>query len=387
MKKFLFFIILLAIPITFFLWAHFGIVLSAEIMRFFKKSDQISFNPNKCYRASCDVNYKEYDWSKKHFFEIIQLKSQKIFSGHTLFKDGKFSGETINIIGKDNIRLTKQSEKIKNDKKIYVFGGSVAWGFGSKDDLTLPSLIANEFDLQTFNYAQQGWTSTQNLIELIRLISQGKKMEYVIFFDGVNDAIELCNKKNDHLKIDSMVTDSIQSKLKEGTFKPTSFESYFSTFSSLGAVLKYKFIKDYHLKRKSKELETQMYDCHIDKNKTKVVTNYSLNNWKTAKILTENQGGKFYLILQPNPFFDNTKMAHINDIFNLALQDETYKASVTLFFDTISQKLSDKDYFLDLKSIFNDKYEYIYSDWAGHIAPKGYAVIVLEFKEKFNSDF
>ena len=184
-----------------------------------------------------------------------------------------------------------------------------------------------------------------------------------------------------------MLTDSIQSKLTEDTFKKKSFESYFSTFSSLGTVLKYKFIKDYHLKIRLKEFESQMYDCHIDKNKAKVVTNYSLNNWKTAKILTENQGGKFYLILQPNPFFDNTKMDHINDIFNLALQDETYKASVTLFFDTISQKLSDKDYFLDLKSIFNDKYEYIYSDWAGHIAPKGYADIVLEFKEKFNSDF
>lgn len=387
MKKFLFFIILLAIPITFFLWAHFGIILSAEIMRFFKKSDQISFNPNKCYRASCDINYKEYDWSKKHFFETIQLKSQKIFSGHTLFKDGKFSGETINIIGKDNIRLTKQSEKIKNDKKIYVFGGSVAWGFGAKDDITLPSLIANEFNLETYNYAQQGWTSTQNLIELTRLISQGKKMDYVIFFDGVNDAIELCNKNNDYSKIDSMATSTIQSQLNKDVFKPTSFKSYFSTFNSFGTFLKYKFIKDYHLKRKSKELESQLYDCHLDEIKNKVVTNYSLKNWEMAKILTENQGGKFYLLLQPNPFFDNSKMDHIDDIFNLALQDETYKASVISFFNSISKNLSNQDYFLDLKSIFNNRYEYIYSDWAGHIAPKGYEDIVKKFKEKFETDF
>ena len=106
-----------------------------------------------------------------------------------------------------------------------------------------------------------------------------------------------------------------------------------------------------------------------------------------AKILTENQGGKFYLLLQPNPFFDNSKMDHIDDIFNLALQDETYKASVISFFNSISKNLSNQDYFLDLKSIFNNRYEYIYSDWAGHIAPKGYEDIVKKFKEKFETDF
>ena len=386
-KKIFFYIILILIPLTFFLWIHFGIILSAETLRLFKISDQKYFNSEKCYRAACNINYKKYDWAKRHFFEIIELKSNKVFSGSTLWKDGNYSGETINISSNENIRTTKQSSKILDDKSIYIFGGSVAWGFGAKDDLTFPSLIANEFKLKTYNYAQQGWTSSQNLVELMRLISQGKKLDYVIFLDGINDAIELCNRNNNYLNISSLATKSIQEKINRDDFKSTTFESFLSTFRSFGTFLKYRFVKDYHIKKQKKVMEVQKYDCHVNKEKAENVTNYALKNWEMAKILTEHQGGKFFLILQPNPFFDNTKMYHTNDIFDLALQDKTYKRSITLFFNTISKKLSDESYFLDLKSIFKNKYDYIYSDWAGHFSPEGYNDILFEFKRNFAKDF
>ena len=58
----------------------------------------------------------------------------------------------------------------------------MAWGFGAKDDLTLSSLLAKEFNLKSTNYAHNAWTSTQSLIELNRILSQGKNLDYVIFY-------------------------------------------------------------------------------------------------------------------------------------------------------------------------------------------------------------
>jgi lysophospholipase L1-like esterase len=77
-------------------------------------------------------------------------------------------------------------------RKIICLGGSSLWGFGARDDQTIPSHLARELNrrgiaAEVHNLAEIGYVSTQELIELMGLLQTGERPDYVIFYDGVND--------------------------------------------------------------------------------------------------------------------------------------------------------------------------------------------------------
>ena len=73
-----------------------------------------------------------------------------------------------------------------------MLGGSSLWGFGARDDQTIPSLLARSLDEQGWrvelkNLAEIGYVSTQEVIALTRELQAGYRPDLVIFYDGVND--------------------------------------------------------------------------------------------------------------------------------------------------------------------------------------------------------
>ena len=66
------------------------------------------------------------------------------------------------------------------------------WGTGTKDEETIPSFVAQMLhesgaSAQVFNFGESGWVSTQEMIELQKLLQQGARPDIVVFYDGVND--------------------------------------------------------------------------------------------------------------------------------------------------------------------------------------------------------
>ena len=76
---------------------------------------------------------------------------------------------------------------------VFTFGGSTMWGYGVRDDHTLASLISRylggqtDYDVRVFNYGQLGYVSTQEVLLLYELLSQGLRPNVVVFYDGIND--------------------------------------------------------------------------------------------------------------------------------------------------------------------------------------------------------
>ncbi len=75
---------------------------------------------------------------------------------------------------------------------VFVFGGSACWGYGARDDYTLPSQLSRRLNapdprFQVYNYAEPGYTFTQGLFSLITRLRDGARPDYVIFYDGFND--------------------------------------------------------------------------------------------------------------------------------------------------------------------------------------------------------
>ena len=76
--------------------------------------------------------------------------------------------------------------------KILTLGGSSLWGFGARDDQTIPSLLARSLHekgwrVELKNLAEIGYVSTQEVIALTRELQAGYRPDVVIFYDGVND--------------------------------------------------------------------------------------------------------------------------------------------------------------------------------------------------------
>lgn len=76
--------------------------------------------------------------------------------------------------------------------RVWVFGGSSAWGVGARDDFTIPSLIAKDLaarglEVEVTNLAEIGYVSTQEVVALMLELRAGRRPDVVVFYDGLND--------------------------------------------------------------------------------------------------------------------------------------------------------------------------------------------------------
>ena len=101
-------------------------------------------------------------------------------------------GKFVNL-DPDTGRKTWNPPRLKApESKVFVFGGSAAWGYGARDDYTLPSQLsrlinAREAHFQVYNFGEPGYTFTQGVFSLLTKLRDGARPDYVIFYDGFND--------------------------------------------------------------------------------------------------------------------------------------------------------------------------------------------------------
>jgi hypothetical protein len=79
--------------------------------------------------------------------------------------------------------------------RVFFFGGSTMFGSFQRDDHTiaaeashrLQGLMEGKGRVDVTNFGEQGWVSTQELIELMLQLRAGNRPDVVVFVDGVND--------------------------------------------------------------------------------------------------------------------------------------------------------------------------------------------------------
>ena len=134
-------------------------------------------------------------WPIEHYRELESLEDH--WEPYVYFRQNGFAGKTISIMpyGRATWLPPPPAPGSRPERKpvrILMLGGSSLWGFGARDDQTIPSLLAHQlFDrgwaVDLWNLAEIGYVSTQELVALVRELQAGYRPDLVIFYDGVND--------------------------------------------------------------------------------------------------------------------------------------------------------------------------------------------------------
>ena len=144
-------------------------------------------------RINADA-YRNADWVEDYFEELNTVSTAR-WKPYVYWRRNPFSGLYINIDPKGFRRTTYPEIKIGEKTElvdIFVFGGSTIWGNCVRDKFTIPSILGKKLGQQgcrskITNFGEDGYVSTQEVMELIIQIQRGNIPDLVIFFDGIND--------------------------------------------------------------------------------------------------------------------------------------------------------------------------------------------------------
>ena len=181
-------------------WSILGItlvailILEAGLRITFAIRDRLTAQPVPDRRVLSE-GYGGETWPIQHYRELEQIEER--WQPYVFFRPKPFQGQTITI-GLDGLRATWEPPAPASDQtghhplKVLMLGGSSLWGFGARDDQTIPSLLARILHehgrrLEIRNLSEIGYVNTQELIALTQELQTGYRPDVVIFFDGVND--------------------------------------------------------------------------------------------------------------------------------------------------------------------------------------------------------
>ncbi|MGC9988243.1 MAG: SGNH/GDSL hydrolase family protein [Terriglobales bacterium] len=110
-----------------------------------------------------------------------------------LWRRQPYQGELISI-DENGVRRTLHTRCDDKALTIWMFGDSVMWGAGAPDTDTIPTLVAADYEKAgrpacIVNYAEKGWSSTQEMIGLMEELKHtSRKPDLVLFYDGGTEA-------------------------------------------------------------------------------------------------------------------------------------------------------------------------------------------------------
>jgi lysophospholipase L1-like esterase len=135
-------------------------------------------------------------WLPVHYRELEALSDR--WQPYVYFRQRPFRGQTITI-DEGGLRATWRPSTPAGAAgtegpplQILMLGGSSLWGYGAREEATIPSLIARGLHergirAEIRNLAEIGHVSTQEVIALLRELQGGYRPDVVLFYDGVND--------------------------------------------------------------------------------------------------------------------------------------------------------------------------------------------------------
>lgn len=129
----------------------------------------------------------------REYWREFDQANKVTYHQYVLWRRAPYEGKLLSI-DEDGVRRTMNSQCDGKTFTLWMFGDSVMWGSGTPDAETIPSFIADDYrkagqPVCIVNYAEKGWSNTQEMLELIdQLKHTTRRPDIVLFYDGGTEA-------------------------------------------------------------------------------------------------------------------------------------------------------------------------------------------------------
>jgi lysophospholipase L1-like esterase len=322
--------------------------------------------------------YKSQPWAPTYWREEVAA-FKVLYQPYVLWKRGPYQGETV-AIDEAGLRRTTHSQCAAQNYTIWIFGGSTMWGAGAPDWLTIPSLLAEQYEKSgkpvcVRNYGTTAWVNTQEIVELILELKHApRKPDLVVFYDGANDSYSLYRTGMIDVPLNN---DLIKNKLETGDPMQTgwnhprsstlrSISQYLlqsktaQTISRLGAQL--RTARSGAQPAFSRQLSSEQVRSQLD-------IAY-LKNMELAGALARQYGFKYAFFWQPVMLAGHKRLSAEEDttLQKTVAGNGGIQAAFQEMYD-LAQNQSQADFF-DIADVLDNRQDTIYIDFA-HLSPEG----------------
>jgi hypothetical protein len=131
--------------------------------------------------------------AEREYWKEFEEANKVTYHPYVLWRRQPYQGTAI-VISPDGVRRTVNAQCDEKTFTIWTFGDSVMWGAGAPDHETIPSYLAADYAKAgrpacIVNYAEKGWSSTQEMIGLIEELKHtSREPDLVLFYDGGTEA-------------------------------------------------------------------------------------------------------------------------------------------------------------------------------------------------------
>ncbi|MCV3211528.1 SGNH/GDSL hydrolase family protein [Mesorhizobium sp. YC-39] len=207
--------VIYVITLTAKMWLNFSFALllialmEVSLTSYYKVSDEAK-SEHAVKAAAYSGVYEDPVLAEEYLKERVDAVDWPLpLAPYTQSLEPDYTGKFLNV--HDGIRRTWNGGPSNDDEStqinIFFFGGSTLWGWGSRDDFTIPSLVAKNLvksgiSAKVTNYAVNGDATTQSLIRFIFELKKRNVPDLVIFYGGLIDAESTCSEDRPGLPLD-----------------------------------------------------------------------------------------------------------------------------------------------------------------------------------------
>lgn len=257
------------------------------------------------------------------------------------------------------VNLVQPSCESRHALKVWVFGASNAWGFGTPDFATIPSYISTKLNaerdscVEVINLGVDGYDTNQEVVYLMQQLKAGGRPDAVVFFDGYCDAyVGAAGPRNPLTHWDY---NEIKAKYESGILNWPDLEkrSYFLTI-----INKLRWQSQARQGIKSNQNSTVQVLATMD--------NYELN-LNLARMLAKEYGFDAYFFWQPYVQYGRKPLVQFEQVL---IEDEAIHA----VYEEADRRAAKTGKFVFLGRIFDQTRQPIYIDTV-HLGPLGNEII------------
>ncbi|MDP6632289.1 MAG: SGNH/GDSL hydrolase family protein [Dehalococcoidales bacterium] len=338
--------------------------------------------------------YEGIEWAGQYWEEIGEFSLTSVYKPFVGWKYGPYHGEYINV-NSEGVRTTWRPGETPGElaETLYVFGGSTVWGYGARDDHTIPSYLyklldSSDYDVEVHNYGEWAYTITQETVYLALLLKEGHRPDYVIFYGGANEVYAayqsgVPDAHYDQLRIseklgaEPSVPASVSSILNA---IPVVLTSYSKIYMVLDKTIQYIFRSSFQ----EQDLDAVASDYNDEELRllsAGIAENY-LESINFLERLSQSYGFKYAYFQQPTTFTEKKLTdeetatdPRVTDSHHGLLQQMTYASLVG----------NPPASFFSIMEALGDRTETYYIDFV-HISEKGNEVIATKIFEILEKD-